>query len=328
METRYEFVELESDESFRLLGAAFNADHTQNALLFDNSHVKGELIKISPEEGLWIRKWKMTVLSNIVLQRNVSSRDHERKFSLIYFLNPSVFILKSRTKKIKVRSGKNNMFLSNNIPMQFGVAPNQPFYVLDITFTERWLFDQFGEEDKTVLATYLEQHMQQISIRSSQGIEWRTLYELEQCIQSLNQDTAFIRPRIYSLVLHFFTEVLNPNATRPKQISIHYDQMVEAERILSQQLQSRPKLEEVAKKVNMSSSTLFRQFKAMYGKSAYEYHVEKKMELAKKMILEDKISVKEVAKTLGYKQVSPFIESFTKQYGCTPGSIKDAQVKQ
>jgi AraC-like DNA-binding protein len=77
----------------------------------------------------------------------------------------------------------------------------------------------------------------------------------------------------------------------------------------------------------MSVSTLLRQFKTIYGKSVYEYHVEKKMELAKKMILEEKKPVKEVAKTLGYKQVSPFIESFTKQYGYTPGSIKDTPQK-
>ena len=327
MEMMYEFVELESEESFRLLGTAFNATNTQNALVFDNAHVKGELIRISPEDGLWVRKWKMTVLDNIILKRNVSPRVYGRKFSLIYFLNPSIFIFKSKSKKIKVRTRQNNMLLSNKVPMQFSVVPHQPFYALDITFTDRWLMDQFGEEDQAILTTYLERNMQQVTVRSSQGIECRLLHELEQSIQSLNQDAAFIRPRIYSLVLGFFSEILNPAAARPKLMSIHYDQMVEAERILSQQLQSRPKIEEVAKQVNMSASTLLRQFKTMYGKSVYEYHMEKKMELGKKMIHEDKISVKEAAKLLGYKQVSPFIESFTKQYGCTPGSMKDARAR-
>jgi hypothetical protein len=65
----------------------------------------------------------------------------------------------------------------------------------------------------------------------------------------LNQDIIFIRARIYSLVLSFFSEVINPGAARTKEISIHYDQLVEAENILSQQLQSRPKIEDVAKKL-------------------------------------------------------------------------------
>ena len=327
MEILYEFVELESDESFRLLGTAFNASCTNNVLLFDNSRVKGEIIKVSPEEGLWIRKWKMTVLDKITLQRNAAPDEHERKFSLIYFLNPSIFDLKSKSRKIKVGSRQSNMLLSNKLPMQFSVIPNQPFYVLDITFTDTWLLEQFGEDDKKLLIPHLEQHLQQVSIRPCHGHECKTLHELDKSMQPSSQDIVFIRSKIYSLVLGFFSEIINPNAARPKQITIHYDQMVEAESMLSAQLQSRPKIEEVAKKVNMSVSTLLRQFKTMYGKSVYEYHIEKKMELAKKMILEEKIAVKEVAKMLGYKQVSPFIESFSKQYGCTPGSMRDSRQK-
>jgi AraC-like DNA-binding protein len=83
-----------------------------------------------------------------------------------------------------------------------------------------------------------------------------------------------------------------------------------------------PKIEEIAAKVNMSISSLMRQFKLLYGKSVYEYYVEKKMELAKKMILESSITVKEIAEMLGYNQSSPFIEGFTKYFGYSPGSLK------
>ena len=325
MEILYEFLELESDASFQLLGTAFNANCTQNVLLFDNAHAKGEIVKASPEEGLWIRKWKMTVHSKIALQRRAAPGNHGKKFSLIYFLNPFIFSLKSSSGKIKVGSRQCNMLLSNKIPMQFTAGPGKPFYVLDITFTDAWLLDQFGDEDKQLLTAYLNKHLQQVSARSCHGYECKLLHDLEKCMQPASQDAALIRSKVYALVLGFFTEVLNPNAVRPKEINIHYDQMVEAESILSQQLQSRPKIEDVAKKVNMSVSTLLRQFKTMYGKTVYEYHVQKKMELAKKMILEEKVAVKEVAKTLGYKQVSPFIESFTKQFGCTPGSMRGTQ---
>lgn len=65
-----------------------------------------------------------------------------------------------------------------------------------------------------------------------------------------------------------------------------------------------------------------RNFKLLYGKSIHGYYVEKKMELAKKMILENKVTVKEIAKMLGYKHASPFIETFTRQHGCSPGTLK------
>jgi AraC-like DNA-binding protein len=60
----------------------------------------------------------------------------------------------------------------------------------------------------------------------------------------------------------------------------------------------------------------------MYGKSIHEYCVAKKMELAKRKILDGKTTVKEIAEMLGYKQASPFIETFTKYHGYSPGSIK------
>jgi AraC-like DNA-binding protein len=46
------------------------------------------------------------------------------------------------------------------------------------------------------------------------------------------------------------------------------------------------------------------------------------MELAKKMILENSLTVKEMAEMLGYNQASPFIESFIKYHGYSPGSLK------
>jgi AraC-like DNA-binding protein len=324
-EILYDFVELESEESFRNLGNAFNAIYTQNVLLFDNSYAKGEIVKACPEAGLWVRKWKLTVLDKITLQRNVAPEHHEKKFSLIYFLNPSIFNLKGRSRAIKFGSRQSNLLLSNKLPMQFNVLPNQPFFVLDITFTSAWLIGQFSDGDKCfkqLLESYLDQYTFQVSIRPCLAQECKVLQELEQSMQPLQQEALFIRSRIYTLVWSFFNDVLKTNTDRPKQMSIHYDQMVQVETMLSQQFETRPKIDEIAKKVNMSVSTLVRQFKTMYGKSVYEYHIEKKMELAKKMIQEEKISIKEVAKMVGYKRVSPFIESFTKQYGCTPGSLK------
>jgi AraC-like DNA-binding protein len=89
-----------------------------------------------------------------------------------------------------------------------------------------------------------------------------------------------------------------------------------------QQLQKPPKVAEIAKKINMSTSSLLRQFKALYGKSLHEYYTSKKMEIARRMVLEKQITIKKLAETLGYKQASHFIETFTRHYGYSPGCLK------
>jgi AraC family transcriptional regulator len=102
----------------------------------------------------------------------------------------------------------------------------------------------------------------------------------------------------------------------------NYEQIMLSEAILMNNLKSPPKIEEIAKTMNLTPSSLVRGFKRMFGKTLYKYHLENKMEFAKKLILEKGITVKKVAEMMGYKQTSAFIQSFTKQFNCSPGNLK------
>jgi AraC-like DNA-binding protein len=153
--------------------------------------------------------------------------------------------------------------------------------------------------------------------------EYKLLHELDTFLQANKEDVLFVRSSIYQLICRFLSEAFGKNdKVKQKQATPHYEQMVQAEEILMQQLQKPPKVNEIARKVNMSTSSLLRQFKAMYGKSLHEYYIGKKMMLARKMILENKLTIKKLAVSLGYKQASHFIETFTRYYGYSPGTLK------
>jgi AraC-like DNA-binding protein len=249
----------------------------------------------------------------------------EKKFVLIYFLNPEIFILKSNRKKILVNGPRNNMFLTSDVTMDFSVVPKQPFYVLDITFTASWLLEQFGDADtsfKEILDKHINKNPQTILIEPCCVEEYKTLHELEDSMLADNQDVLFIRSRVYSLIVRFFSKVANRKEAGLIQSTVNYEQMVQAEMMMMENIKTPPKIEAIARKVNMSVSSLLRQFKLIFGKSINKYYVEKKMELAKKMILENSLTVKEMAEMLGYNQASPFIECFTKYHGYSPGSLK------
>ncbi len=109
----YDFVDLDSDSSFELFGKSLGGVLQNKTLHFDNHIAKGELVKATPDEGLWIRKWKFTVLQKVTLHKTPPApAQDERKFVLIYFLNPEIFILISNRKKILVNGPRNNMFLT------------------------------------------------------------------------------------------------------------------------------------------------------------------------------------------------------------------------
>jgi AraC-like DNA-binding protein len=323
---RFDFVELESDESFELLARTFGGTLQENTIWFDNPVVKGEVVKRVPEKGLWIRKWKLTVYEKIILHRDIAPSDRQQKFNLIYFLNPSLFHIKNQLKKVPLNTRCNNLFASNELAMDFSAAPKLPFYVVDISFTVSWLLAQFKDAEpgfKLMLEQHLRKGAKTLLMAPCLPEDYQNLNEVDSLLQTDQENLLSVRARIYSLLSSFFDKTMNQKAvTQQKQYSTQYHQIVEAEAILMKHLQKAPTVEALAQYVNMSPSSLYRQFKAFYGKSLYEYYIEKKMELAKKMIIEDGLTVKHVAHLLGYNQGSPFIAMFKKQYGCCPGLLK------
>lgn len=324
-ERRYEFVELESTESFDHLREAFGGCLNVTSLLFDNPIVKGELVKKAPEDGLWIRKWKLTVFEKITLSRQPAADHQERKFSLIYFLKPSLFQIKKQQKKLVLNSHRNNLFVSNKVLMDFSVMPRQPFLVMDITFTTKWLLQQFTDADplfKNFLNQHLNTEAESVVTEPCGAEDYKLLHELDTLIQADEQDLLSIRSRIYELICSFFGKVSNKPLKNQKHSVVQYEQIIQAEAILMQDLQKSVKVETIARNVNISASSLLRHFKLIYGKSMQQYYLEKKMEFARKMLLENRVTVKKVAQAFGYKQPSAFIEIFTKQFGYSPGTLK------
>jgi AraC-like DNA-binding protein len=324
-EVCYEFEELESDASFEQFGKAFQGSLQQNTLQFNSPLVQGELVKKAPEDGLWIRKWKLTVLQKVNLHRRSASEGAERKFSLIYFLNPSIFNLKEGVKKVHLNTQRNIMFLSNERKMDFAVVPKQPFYVLDITFTAQWFCHQFKDAEPNCQET-LNQQLKQMNVVLMECCsveEFKLLHELDTLMQAGKEDVLFVKSRAYQLICSFFSKaLLKVESPKQKQKIQNYEQIVLAEAMLIQQLQKPPRIVEIARQVNMSASSLLRQFKQMYGKSLHEYYTGKKMEMARRMVMENKMTIKKLAESLGYKQASHFIETFTKYHGYSPGSLK------
>jgi AraC-like DNA-binding protein len=163
-----------------------------------------------------------------------------------------------------------------------------------------------------------------ILMESCSKEEYQTLHELEIAMVADVKDTLFIRARVYNLVASFVNKLVNRKSTELINTTVHYEQMMLAETLIMENLEKAPTVDLLAKKVNLSVSSLLRQFKLVFGKGIYEYYVARKMEIAKKIILENNITVKELAEMLGYKQPSAFIETFMKQHGCSPGALKIA----
>ncbi|SIQ33448.1 response regulator transcription factor [Halanaerobium kushneri] len=82
-------------------------------------------------------------------------------------------------------------------------------------------------------------------------------------------------------------------------------------------------LETLAQHFFVSKEHLSRKFKSYSGENISSYIIRKRMEKAKQLLKEGKLSIKETAQVTGYNDLAYFYRVFKKYYGKTPGSICD-----
>lgn len=78
---------------------------------------------------------------------------------------------------------------------------------------------------------------------------------------------------------------------------------------------------QIAEQCFLSETKLKQGFKSCFNCTIYEYIVEKRMELAYRLLHNEKYKVKDVAWMVGYSNASHFIDAFKKRYGIKPGEI-------
>ena len=78
-------------------------------------------------------------------------------------------------------------------------------------------------------------------------------------------------------------------------------------------------IQQIAQECFLSETKLKQGFKTCFNCTVYEYIVEKRMEMAYRLLQKERYKVKDVVWMVGYSNTSHFIEAFRKRYGITPG---------
>lgn len=87
-------------------------------------------------------------------------------------------------------------------------------------------------------------------------------------------------------------------------------------------------LTELSEFLHLSSQQTQRIIKKMYGQSFSERLTMMKMQLAKKLLQETKLSVTQIAEKCGYTGPNGFFVAFKKYYGKTPNKLKKTQISE
>tara|TARA_B100001287_G_C22684066_1_gene532202 strand:- start:2630 stop:3493 length:864 start_codon:yes stop_codon:yes gene_type:complete len=132
-------------------------------------------------------------------------------------------------------------------------------------------------------------------------------------------NNLFLKAKVYELFSLIFQSNDDNNEKCPYIMSDDHLRKVKlAKEIILKRYSNPPTLVDLAQEIKLSLKKLKQGFKEVYGAPVFQYLLEYKMDLAKKMLSSGKYNVNEVSINLGYSTASHFIAAFKRRYNITP----------
>ncbi len=323
------FTELDSKKSITELANIFNTTASNDLIRIPASDGTGIIRKNHLDPGLSMRIWNFC-LNKAISFHKLAHHDlrEEKSFHIVYFLDTDCLNLTNKTsrKSLKLSYDKNIIFFSGDTEIDFEIAAGNGFYAIDLSISYSWLAEAFSDCDTTIqsfINNLNQKERPTILFDSSLPEEYRIISDI--CSAAGLKTTLRVRATAMLLVADFFTRVSIQSFKKEitEGNTLYYKRIIRAEEMLKENvLGIFPGLAIISKAVTLSESTLKRYFRIVFQKSLYEYYLEIKMEYAKQLMLENPLTVSEVASLLKYEKVSSFIETFKKHHGYSPGHLK------
>ena len=135
-------------------------------------------------------------------------------------------------------------------------------------------------------------------------------------------EAIYLQGKIHEMLAVALTD-LSDTSDRVKRV-VGPDQqraMIVRDMILAD-LSNPPTIEALAAFVGMSQRRLIEVFRDMFGCTVFEWIVQQRLDLARDMLLNHDLSIKEIAFRLGYAHISTFTNAFTRRFGTPPASYR------
>jgi AraC-like DNA-binding protein len=280
------------------------------------------------EDGLYLRYAHVTCREDTRVLRPARKTTSGMIFSLYYLLTPDAFRFPGSPPGPEATAGgENNVFLSsNNMPFSVVLPAGVPCHFIELLLDWEWLQQHLAgmEEKVRGIECALVEDATTLLADRTRIAEEQLLAEIQTELARCRINQLSLRGRLLLLLSGTISRWPALGNTQPSiRKTWHMQTIRQVEQRLVHSLEDMlPPQRQLAREFALSESTLKRHFKAVYGKTMYEYYLQKKMEFAKRLLQERKISVTETAYMLGYEKVSAFISMFKKVHKVSPGSLK------
>ena len=237
----------------------------------------------------------------------------------------STFVFNDGAYKMTVENGKYIVLYNplKNLPINAVVSENTSLISILISIKK---FHKLFSEDTDNIQFLKDENINQkyynenkISNKISLVLNEIKRFDIKSSTKNL-----FLKAKVYELFSHLYNINTDLNIEQCPFLTNeeNFKKIKKAKDLIIENMTNPPTLVELSKEINLSLKKLKEGFKKIYGKPVYQFLIEYKMELAKKLLSENSYNVNEVSIKLGYSTASHFITAFKNKYGLTPKNFK------
>ncbi|MCC8407528.1 AraC family transcriptional regulator [Mucilaginibacter sp. UR6-1] len=147
--------------------------------------------------------------------------------------------------------------------------------------------------------------------------------DIVECRKTGEIKRLFTEAKILELLMLQMEQIQNDQLNETNTFTPAEQEKVEHARdVLDEQFVNPPVLPVLSRLVGLNEFKLKRGFKAYFGTTIYGYVTRLKMEHARHLLIDKKLTVREVTYEVGFKHQSHLSEAFKKYYGILPSEIK------
>ena len=237
----------------------------------------------------------------------------------------AIYSFNNGAYKMSVNKGKYIVLYNpiKNLPLNAVISPKSN--VLSVLISIKKFHKLFSEDSNNIQFLKDENANQKYYYENKiSNPIFLVLNELKRFDINSSTKNLFLKAKIYELFSHLYNRNRDSNIEQCPFLTNeeNFKKIKKAKDIIIENMTNPPSLVELSEEINLSLKKLKEGFKKIYGKPVYQFLIEYKMELAKKLLSDNNYNVNEVSLKLGYSTASHFITAFKNKYGLTPKSFK------
>ena len=243
--------------------------------------------------------------------------------------NARTMLMMADRKYNTVLHSKNHsvLLLSSLEEFAFFASKNSKIKTLEIAMPRRFFFRHLNRDcSYELFKNYLALKTRK-SLIDFDDLSFKNLFlKITGEANKKDSDLNFLEKNVNKLLTVFFSDISSHlhDFYEAEKVTISSDEvgrLIAVKEHLEKDNSTPPKFSSLTKMALMSSTSLKRKFRKMYGATVFEYFQRMRMQKARILLLTHKYSVKQIGRQLGYANLSNFTIAFKKEFNLLPNQL-------